>query len=249
MRKIITNLFAIFLLLTSAAHGAEVNNELYASVLQKYVKNGLVDYAVLKANRDELDAYLEMMGQIEPGALSRNEQLAFYINLYNAATIRLIVDHYPVESIKDVGSFFSSPWKKKVVNLNGEMVTLDNIEHDIVRPVFKDNRVHFALNCSAISCPPLLGMPYDASMVDAQLEEVTLKFINDAKSNYLEGNTLYVSKIFSWFSEDFPDDFVDWFVRFAQGEIKRELEIHREAGEKVRVKYLQYDWSLNELPR
>ena len=201
-----------------------VDNSLYANILEKYVSDGRVDYDDLTAHRGRLDGYLDMMGAVEPEGLSRNEQLAFYINLYNAATLQLIVDNYPVESIKDIGSFFSSPWKLKVVKLSGEMVTLDHIEHDIVRPRFKDNRVHFVLNCSAISCPPLLPAPFEAETVDAQLEQATIAFINDGENNYLDGKTLYVSKLFSWYSEDFPDDFVGWFTGYARGELKNGLE-------------------------
>ena len=125
------------------------------------------------------------------------------------------------------------------------MVTLDHIEHDIVRPRFKDNRVHFAFNCSAISCPPLLPVPFAVETVDAQLEQAAIAFINDGKNNYLDGTTLYVSKLFRWYSEDFPDDFVGWFTGYARGELENGLEALGKDDRKPRVRYLKYDWGLN----
>jgi len=245
MHRVIGIIVILFVMLFPVVAGADIDNALYSEVLERYVRDGLVDYAYLKTRKNDLDDYLDMMGAVSPDSLSSGEQLAFYINLYNAATLRLVVDNYPVESIKDIGSIFSSPWKLKVVRLNGEMVTLDHIEHEIVRPRFKDPRVHAALNCSATSCPPLLSVPYNGRTIDMQLEQAMVDFINDGKNNYLEGTILSVSKIFSWFSEDFPEDFVGWFMGYAKGDLKRELEVMIRDGKKPRVRYLKYDWSLN----
>lgn len=123
----------LFVLLPTFA-SAGVDNSLYAKVLDRYVKDGLVNYAALKEHRTDLDTYLDMMATVEVGKLDRREQLAFYINLYNAATLQLVVNNYPVNSIKKIGSFFSTPWKLEIVRLEGKLVTLDHIEHDIVRP-------------------------------------------------------------------------------------------------------------------
>jgi len=245
MPRVIGVMIMLFVILFPVVAGAGIDNALYAKVLERYVSDGLVDYANLKTHRDDLDNYLDMMGEVSPDDLSSDEQLAFFINLYNAATLRLIIDNYPVESIKDIGSFFSSPWKLKVVRLDGKLVTLGHIEHEILRPRFKDPRVHMALNCTALSCPPLITIPYETEMVDMQLEQATRSFINDGKNNYLDGTTLFVSKIFSWFSEDFPDDFVEWFTAYANGELKSDLEAMIMEGNKPRVRYLKYDWSLN----
>jgi hypothetical protein len=248
MRCAVGCILIVFLIFPVVSN-AGVNNVLYATILEAHVKDGLVDYENLVERRENLDAYLDMMGNISPDDLTTDEQLAFFINLYNAATLRLVLDNYPVDGIKDIGSFFSSPWKLKVVKLSREMVTLDHIEHEIVRPRFKDPRVHMALNCSAMSCPPLLSVPYEAETIDAQLEQATIDFINDEKSNYLAGNKLYVSKIFNWFSEDFPDDFTGWFMLYAQGNLKSELQALIEAGKKPRITYIKYDWDLNRLGR
>lgn len=133
--------------------------------------------------------------------------------------------------------------------MNGDLVTLDYIEHDIVRPEFRDPRVHFALNCSALSCPPLASVPYEGALLGGQLDTATIGYINDEMNNYLNGNTLYLSRIFSWFSEDFPEDLIGWLLMYAQGELKERLRRANEAEGGVRVKYLGYDWGLNDQVR
>lgn len=162
-----------------------------------------------------------MLEKIDTKTLSRDEQFAFYINAYNAWTIKLILTGYPgIKSIKDLGSIFKSPWKKKIARINEDIITLNHIEHDILRPKFKDPRVHFAINCASKGCPPLRSEPYQASVLDHQLDERTQAFINDFRRNRLEQQTLYVSSIFKWFSEDFNNDVVGFFLKYAQGDLK-----------------------------
>ncbi len=169
--------------------------------------------------------------------------MAFYINAYNAWTIKLILGAYPgVRSIKDLGTLFKSPWKKRIARVDGRTLTLDQIEHDILRPQFRDPRIHFAINCAAKSCPPLRSQPYTAEQLDAQLDEMAAAFINDPKNNYLEGDRLYVSAIFKWFAEDFDNDVVGFFKKYATGHLKSGLE---GGQDRIRVKHLDYDWSLN----
>lgn len=228
--------------------GHRVDNTLYAEVLSSYVNDGLVNYVALKDDRGNLDAYLEVMGRVDPEKLERDDQLAFYINLYNAATLRLIIDHYPVETIKDIGPFYSTPWKLKVVTLNGGLVTLDHIEHDLIRPIFNEPRIHFALNCSAKSCPPLASEPYEGRKLNAQLEAAAIGYINDGVNNFFDGDVLFVSKIFDWFSDDFPDNLVVWIFSFARGKLKDNFKLFQHKREKPKIRYSSYNWSLNELP-
>lgn len=219
------------------------DHRLYAELLEKYVKNGVVDYQGFKKEEAELDRYLKILERTDTKALSRNEQFAFYINAYNAWTIKLILSAYPgIQSIKDLGGLFKSPWKMKIARIDGDVITLDNIEHDILRPRFKDPRIHFAVNCASKSCPPLRSEPYRGDVLDHQLTEMTEAFINDPSYNRLQGGVLYVSSIFKWYSEDFNDDIVGFFMKYAEGELKKELRNH--AGG-VEVEYLDYDWSLN----
>ena len=231
------------LLLWSLPAGAMLDSRIFAELLTKYSHNGVVDYAGFKKEEARLDAYLEVLAGIKPDSLSRDDRFAFYANAYNAWTIKLILTGYPgIESIKDLGSFFKSPWKKAFVKLGGKVITLDTIEHDILRPQFKDPRVHMAVNCASKSCPPLWPEPFVGSRLNDQLNAATGKFINNPGFNRIEGNTLYVSRIFKWFSEDFNDDVIGFFEQYATGELKSKIRVHRSS---LKVKYLDYDWSLN----
>jgi hypothetical protein len=220
-----------------------VDHSIYGELLKKYVKDGVVDYQGFKNEQGRLETYLKVLENVDTERLSRDAQFAFYVNAYNAWTIRLILTGYPdIQSIKDLGSLFRSPWKKKICRIDGKVLTLDDIEQNILRPRFKDPRVHFALNCASKGCPPLLSEPYVGARLDQQLNQVTRAFINDPRRNRLEGDTLFVSKIFDWYAEDFNDDVKGFFLKYAQGDLRRRLERDRE---KISVEYLDYDWSLN----
>jgi len=214
-----------------------VDHSIYGELLGKHVKNGFVGYQGFKNEEGKLDSYLKVLERTDTKKLARNEQFAFYINAYNAWTIKLILSEYPgVESIKDLGSILKSPWKKEFCRIDGGVVTLDHIEHGILRPRFKDPRVHFAINCALIS------EPYLGSTLDQQLDDSVRAFVNDSKNNRLDEDTLYVSKIFKWFAEDFDDDVYGFFLQYAEDNLKGELETKKG---KVKIKYLDYDWSLN----
>ena len=235
--------FLIMGMTTTAMAAQGVDNSLYAGLLKKYVKDGVVNYQGFKNEESVLDKYLKVLEEVDSKILSRNEQFAFYINAYNSWTIKLILSGYPdVKSIKDLGSLFKSPWKKKICRIDDKIITLDDIEHNILRPRFKDPRVHFAINCAAKSCPPLRSEPYRKGELDQQLDEMTRAFINDLENNRLEDHTLYVSSIFKWFKEDFNKDIISFFLKYAKGDLKDQLEAGRG---KIKVKYLDYDWSLN----
>jgi hypothetical protein len=221
----------------------KVDHGLYGDLLGKYVKNGVVDYRGFKNEEAHLDQYLRILEKADTKTLPRNGQFAFYINAYNAWTIKLILGGYPgIESIKDLGSLFKSPWKKKIARIDGDILTLDNIEHDILRPRFNDPRIHFAVNCASKSCPPLMSEPYLGDVLDRQLTEMTRAFINDRAYNRIEGSTLYVSSIFKWYSEDFNNDTVGFFMKYAEGELEEKLQ---KQAKEIKVEYLDYDWSLN----
>jgi hypothetical protein len=240
-------ILVMFFLFFPGDSGAEntqkTDHGIYAELLAMYVQNGVVDYAGFKKDEKNLDRYLKLVESTDVPRLSRKDQMAFYINAYNAWTIKLILSGYPgVESIKDLGGFFWGPWKKKFVRLNTDLVTLDHIEHDILRPIFKDPRIHFAVNCASKGCPPLIPEPYDGNRLNEQLDRSTREFINDPEKNYLAGDKLYVSRIFKWFSEDFNDDVIGFFIQFADDALKKQLQSRQ--GQ-IKVTYLDYDWSLN----
>lgn len=247
MRKIIGALILLILFIALNAiasnQDAPADHSVYAKLLRKHVKNGVVSYKGFKNDEARLDEYLKTLENTLPDKLDRNEKFAFYINAYNAWTIKLILTGYPgVKSIKDMGSIFQSPWKKEICRLNGKIMTLDDIEHGILRPEFKDPRVHFAINCASKDCPPLIPEPYYGKILENQLDESAKAFINDTSKNRLKNNTLYISSIFKWFSEDFKDDPRGFILKYASGELKAGLE---KAGDSIKIEYLDYDWSLN----
>lgn len=236
-------LMAILLLPVFAKTDAAPDHSIWNALLSQYNHQGQVDYEGLKKAEARLDAYLDGLAGIAPQSLDRDEQFAFYANAYNAWTVKLILTGYPgVASIKDFGSLFKSPWKRKLAEINGEILTLDHIEHDILRPRFNDPRVHFAINCAAKSCPALYREAFVGARLQAQLDDATRRFLNDERFNRLAEKTLYVSRIFKWFKADFNGDIVGFFERYAAPELKAGIAADRE---NIKVKYLIYDWSLN----
>ena len=227
---------------TGAARAEAVDYSAYAELLRAHVRDGVVDYAGFKRDEARLDGFLERSGRVDPASLSREERFAYYINAYNAWTIKLILTGYPgVKSIKELGSLLQSPWKKPFVKIGGRTLTLDDIEHSILRPEFKDARVHFAINCASKGCPPLLTEPYRGAVLDEQLNRVTTAFLNRPGNYRLDGNRLHVTSIFKWFGEDFGN-VLDFYTRYAQGELKQALLAGRD---RIKIDYLDYDWSLN----
>jgi hypothetical protein len=234
---------AIFPIASHIAAADTVDHAVFGDLLGKHVKNGIVDYAGFKADQAKLEQYLSSLETIDPETLARNEQYAFYINAYNAWTIKLVLTGYPgLKSIKDLGSILQSPWSKEIVRIHGKTLTLDDIEQGILRPRFKDPRVHFAINCASKSCAPLNSEPYRGADLDAQLDKVTHDFLNAPGRYRLDGDTLWVSSYFKWYSEDFNDDPVGFYRKYADAGLRKALD---ERGNRLKVKFLDYDWSLN----
>jgi Protein of unknown function, DUF547 len=245
-----TGLFLLILLLEGlclrpAVWGeSPVDHSLYGQLLKKYVREGVVDYRGFKNEETVLDQYLKLLENTETKKLSSQDQYAFYVNAYNAWTIKLILSAYPgIKSIKELGGFLSTPWKKKMVRIEGQIQTLDDIEHEILRKRFKDPRIHFAVNCASKGCPPLRSEPYQGNRLDQQLDEMTIAFLNDPARNFLKGDTLFVSSLFKWYAEDFNSAIVGFFLKYARGDLKNRVEANRD---RINVKYLDYDWSLND---
>jgi len=246
------------------AQAAEFNHAVWDGLLKKHVitlgqgEVTQLDYAAMQTDRAELKSYLASLSAVSPASFeswSKDEQLAFLINAYNAWTVELVLTAYPdIESIKDIGSFFQSPWKKKFIPLLGETRSLDDIEHGFIRAEgrYQNPYIHFAVNCASIGCPPLLAEAYHADRLDQQLKKSAANFLRDRSRNRLEGDTLKVSSIFKWYREDFErgwkdfhtlDDFLISFrdvLELSDGEVKRLL-----AGE-IKIKFLDYDWHLND---
>lgn len=211
----------------------------FDAVLKAHVAEGRVDYKALKAAPEELDAYLDelaAMPEAQFKAWPESSQIAFLVNLYNAATLKLIVDHYPVKSIKDIGSLFKGPWDQPVVRLFGQTITLNNLEHDNLRKDYHEPRLHMALVCAAKGCPPLRSEAYVGERLDEQLTDQSRIYLASPTGLVLNRakNEAHISSIFKWYGKDFPS--VPAFVARYSG--------HNVDGLKIR--YLDYDWSLNE---
>jgi len=213
---------------------AKPNHDAFDALLRKYVSSsGKVDYQGFKADKNALQAYLDDLSAHPPQSdWSRNEKMAFWINAYNAYTIKLIVDNYPVSSITNLHG--GKPWDVKWIKIGDKTYTLNNIENDILRPVYKDARIHFAVNCAAKSCPPLHNRAYTSANLNSTLEARTKEFINNSKFNTLNTNSVEVSKIFDWYKADFGN-LIDYLNQYATTKIN--------AG--ANVNFMDYDWGLN----
>lgn len=222
-----------------------VSHAVWDTLLHRHVqKNGFVDYKGMVRDSNALNRYLAVLSAAQPNSpnWSRNEKMAFWINAYNAFTVKLIVDHYPVASIKDIKRgipFVNTVWDIKFIKIGGKTYDLNNIEHSILRPDFKDARVHAAINCASYSCPQLRNEAYVAEQLDKQLDDAMRRFVNDAQRNRVKAKKAEVSEIFKWFRGDFVRD---------AGSVRAYL--NRYAAEKLdadgRINYIDYQWSLND---
>jgi hypothetical protein len=222
-------------------------------------KQSRVDYAGFQGDRVALKKVLDAMsavGQAEFDGWSKPQQMAFLVNAYNAFTVELILTKYPnLKSIKDLGSFIQSPWKKKFFRLLGEERHLDWIEHEQLRPLYADPRVHAAVNCASIGCPALRPEAFTAPKLEAQLDDGMLRFMGDRTRNRVRDGKLEVSAIFKWFKEDFEKghkgihQLEDVFARYAGQLSDDPAEQARLKAKTMPVSHLDYDWSLNALGR
>ena len=203
--------------------------------------NQSVDFVMVLGSGHVIDHAMPITSELSRTALMRLAEGIRIQRLYPGS--KLILSGYPgIDSIKDLGSVLKSPWKKKIVRIDGNIVALDHIEHKILRPRYKDPRVHFAINCASKSCPPLISEPFRGDILNQQLDAATTAFLNNPEQNRLEDNTLYVSRIFKWYSEDFNDDVVGFFIKYANASLKDKLVARRN---RIKIKHLDYDWSLN----
>lgn len=233
-----------------------VDHSAWDRLLKQYVKAGAdginrVDYAAFKASgRPQLKGYIRQLEATDPARLDRPEQFALLANLYNAKTVDIVLDHYPVASIKDislggslVAAFTGGPWKAKVLHLNGVALSLDDIEHGILRPVFKDPRVHYAVNCASISCPNLQAEAFTGAKLNAQLDASAKAYVNHPRGAHVIDGTLTVSSIYSWFKQDFggTDEGVIQHLRnYALPPLATKLRTI------TTISDYSYDWHLND---
>lgn len=209
-----------------------------------------VNYRDLKSNSKALDQYISEISDVKISGFeqwTRDEQLAFLINAYNALTVKLIIENYPVKSIKDIGGLFSSPWKKKFFRLLEKEGNLDWIEHEKIRPIYNEPRIHFALVCASIGCPGLRAEAFVAQKLNKQLDESVHRFLNDSARNRYDSTMkeLALSSIFKWYKDDFvkAKGSIQAFIFPYMDSLKGE---NLSSAQNISIKYLDYDWSLNE---
>jgi len=229
-----------------------VDHSLWSAFLQKFVRSdgsgtvGVAYSTVSATDRQELDDYVAMLEQTPVSELARDEQRSFWINLYNATTVKVVLDAWPVASIRDIkdGLFSGGPWKATRLKVENEDISLNDIEHRILRPIWKDPRLHYALNCASIGCPDLLDTAFTRDNTEQLLEEAARIFINHPRAASVEAGKLSVSSIYHWFKEDFDgsDSGVIAHLRsYAEGELAGALQgIDR-------LDSHDYDWSINSV--
>lgn len=209
-------------------------HQIFAGLLSSYVSNvGIVDYKSLKSKETELDQYLKLLSENVPtNSWSRDQKLAYWINVYNAFTIKVILKNYPLKSIKDLSG--GKIWDSKWIDLAGIKYSLNDIENNIVRPQFKDARIHFALNCGAKSCPPLSNKAFLAGNVQELLEQNAIAFVRNKSMNEISANKVKISSIFDWYSKDFGD-LTSFLSKYSGVSLSKQ----------VKIEFKEYDWSLN----
>ncbi len=239
---------------SNAANTAVINHAAWQELLDSYLKTDepggihLFDYGALQANeadRKKLAAYLKSLAGVDPRDYSRNEQLAYWINLYNALTIFVIVPRYPVESIRDIKSSLIDfgPWNLELFPLQGDKLTLNQIEHGILRPIWQDPRIHYAVNCASLGCPNLAAQAYRADNLEQLLEQGASDYINHPRGARVDNGKLIISSIYDWFEEDFGGNaagVIAHLQQYARPELAGELENFDKFDD-------YYDWKLNDL--
>lgn len=234
----------------TAAAPFDRDYRLYASVLAHHVKGGLVNYAALKADPRDLTAFLDQVAGLtekEFDGWGANEQVAFLCNVYNATTLQLILENYPLKSIKEIGFLPHAAWRKGSVRLFGRILSLGGLENDLLRAKYPEQPgVHFILVCAARGCPPLRGEPYSGRRLQEQVDEQARAFFADTAKNRVVGvrRTVYLSPIFKWYEADFRRNgaaILDYAERYLPPEAAAELKT---GG--FRIEYTDYDWGLND---
>jgi hypothetical protein len=238
------------------AHQADdsrvIDHQPWDRFLQRYVESGAdgvnrVAYGQVSAqDRAVLDRYIAGLAGLPITGYSREEQFAYWVNLYNALTVRVVIDHYPVESIRDIdispGLFSDGPWGKELVEVEGEVVSLDAIEHRILRPIWRDARIHYAVNCASIGCPDLQPVAFTAENTEQLLNRAASAYVNHPRGVSVQADGLVLSSIYNWFSTDFASEggVLEHIRRHAGTKLQGRL------GEGAASAEYTYDWSLND---
>jgi hypothetical protein len=232
------------------ASATRIDHSDWTAFLQKYLVAGQINrlhYALVTVeDRQHLDSYIDRLGALPISRYNRREQLAYWINLYNAVTVGVVLEHYPVDSIRDIdispGLLASGPWDKDLIAVEGERLTLNDIEHRILRPIWKDPRLHYVLNCASLGCPNLLPRAFAADDADRLLDQAAREFIN-TRAVQIKRGKLIVSSIYDWFTEDFGGSdagILEHLRRYALPPLATKLASFQ------KIDGADYDWRLND---
>lgn len=239
LRSVVIPAFLITLICQSCAAGTisaagPPDHAGFTVLLQKYVdKEGMVDYGGLQGHEEALDAYLALLAANAPAnTWSDDEEMAYWINAYNAFTLKLILRHFPVESIRDIHD--GNPWDVRWIRIGAETLSLNAIEKEKLLARFNDPRIHFVLNCAARSCPPLMMQAYEADYLDMRLHRRAQKFINNPEYNRLGPQVITISRIFDWYAGEFSP-LIPYLNQYSEQRLPANVE----------VRFHDYDWALN----
>lgn len=256
MKKIIiTILFYLIINLLTFQNLSAQTHQIFTELLNKYVKNGLVDYKSLK-NDNQLDNYLDQLSSTNPDEFTHDEKLAFWINVYNAFTLKVVSVNYPINSITELHTggkligylIGKTVWDKEFIKISEKKYSLNDIEHKILRKM-NEPRIHFAVVCASISCPEISAEAFEADKLEIQLEKSVRKFLNDSSRNHfdLKNRKAYISKIFSWFKEDFggtDENILNFVLNYLPYDLQVDLKNNFANWSIV---YKSYNWDLNEI--
>ncbi len=227
-----------------------IDHQPWDTLLKKYIdesdgKISKFDYKnVSEQDKSNLKTYIATLTKVQVDKLNSVEQMAYWINLYNALTIQIVLNAYPIDTIKKIDSplFKTGPWSKKRVQVEGEPLSLDDIEHQILRPVYQDPRVHYGVNCASLGCPNLQSQAYTAENLEELLDLGAEQYINHPRGLSVINGKLHASSIYKWFASDFggEQDLLDHFLDYANDELAQQLQQH------TRISDYHYDWLINE---
>lgn len=231
-----------------------VSHQKFQLFLDNYLKtdnssgiNTLSYESVIEADHKNLASYIEDLERITVTSLNRDEQMAYWINLYNARTILLILDKYPVKSILDIKDnvFAFGPWDMKLLEIEGKLLSLNHIEHNILRPIWQDKRIHYVVNCASMGCPNLQARVFRAENLEEQLEAAVYDYVNHPRGVRFKGKKLIISSIYDWYKVDFGstrESILSHLSDYAEPDLKKRLELYES-----NLSY-DYSWNLNKTP-
>ncbi len=229
--------------------GSDPDHGAWETILRRSVKagrDGVARFDYRGTSKGEVEGYVARLAAVDPTALSAAAAFAYWVNLYNAATVQVVLSAYPVRSIRDIGGglFSGGPWRTKIVEVAGQDLSLDDIEHGILRPVWGDARVHYAVNCASIGCPDLAGRAYSSKRLGAMLDTGARGYINHPRGARISAGKLVVSSIYDWFQADFGGNDVGVIAHM---KLYAASELAGGLNGVSRISEFGYDWALNDV--